>query len=100
VADQFDEIWENLPDGQALCALINADRGWLMYLRENGDSGFTSRNPDYYGPKDATIEYVLSNGQHDLYPASWALPISVIRLALEHFRQKHERPPFVTWHED
>jgi hypothetical protein len=63
----FEETWVQSPDGQALCALINGDRGWLMYLREEGDSGFSSRNPDYDGPAEAQIEYRLSNGQHDLY---------------------------------
>ena len=96
----FAEVWVESPDGQSLCALINGDHGWLMYLRENGDSGFSSRNPDYDGPTNATIEYRLNNGQCDLYPASWALPISEIRRALDYFECEHRRPPFVTWHED
>lgn len=98
--DAFDEVWLKSPDGQILCALINGDRGWLMYLREEGDSGFSSRNPSYDGPPGARIEYRLSNGQHDFYPASWALPIEEVRQALEYFEQKHQRPPFVVWHED
>jgi hypothetical protein len=36
----YEEVWVRLPDGQSLCALINGDWGWLMYLREEGDSGF------------------------------------------------------------
>jgi hypothetical protein len=100
VESPFDEVWVQSPDGQALCALINGDRGWLMYLREEGDSGFSSRNPDYDGPPDAQIEYRLNNGQHDLYPASWALPIAEVRRALEYFEREHRRPPFVVWHED
>jgi hypothetical protein len=99
-ADGFREIWENEPDGRALCALINGDLGWLMYLREEGDSGFSSRNPDYAGDEDATIEYRLSNGQVDEYPASWALPVAVVERALAHFRETGERAPFVTWHAD
>jgi hypothetical protein len=96
----FDEVWVDSPDGQALCALINGDRGWLIYLREAGDSGFHSYNPAYDGPPDAVIEYGLSNGQHDVYPASWALPVAEVRRALEYFEREHERPPFVAWHED
>jgi hypothetical protein len=41
------------PEGPILCALINGELGWLMYLREEGDSGFSSRNPNYDGPADA-----------------------------------------------
>ncbi len=83
-----------------LCALINGDLGWLMYLREEGDSGFSSRNPNYVGPLDAQIEYRLNNGQRDLYPASWALPLKEVRRAIEYFKLEHQRPPFIVWHED
>ena len=31
---RFDEVWVEMPDGQAMCALINGDLGWLMYLRD------------------------------------------------------------------
>lgn len=95
----FDEVWVQLPDGQALCALINGDRGWLMYLREEGDAGFSSCNPEYDGPPGAEIEYYLSNGQRDVYPASWALPIAEVRRALEYFERERRRPPCVVWHE-
>jgi hypothetical protein len=99
-ADRFREVWEHKPDGRALCALINGDLGWLMYLREEGDSGFSSRNADYAGAEDATIEYRLSNGQVDEYPASWALPVAIVERALAHFRKTGDRAPFVTWHAD
>ena len=96
----FDEIWVNTDDGQALCALINGGVGWLMYLRTAGDAGFSSRNPDYTGAPDQMIPYVLGNGQRDEFPASWALPIEVVRQALEHFRRTGRRPEFVRWHDD
>ncbi len=71
-----------------------------MHLRENGDSGFSSRNPEYDGPAGAEIEYRLNNGQHDLYPASWALPVETLHRALEYFERERCRPPFICWHED
>src|SRR5205823_1847555 len=86
VESPYEEVWLRSPNGQSLCALVNGDRGWLMFLREDGDSGFSSRNPDYNGPPDAQIEYELNNGQHDFYPASWALPIAEVRRALVYFR--------------
>lgn len=100
VEPPFAEIWATSPNGKALCALINGDLGWLMYLREEGDSGFSSRNPEYAGPEDATIEYCLSNGQHDFYPASWALPISEVRRALDYFEHEQQPPPFIIWNKD
>jgi len=94
------EIWAKSPDGQSLCALINGNVGWLMYLRTIGDAGFSSRNPNYSGPESATIEYFLSNGQRDEFPASWALPIFEIRRALKYFRENNRPPPFINWHND
>ena len=96
----FDEIWVQAKDGQSLCALINGDMGWLMYLREPGDAGFSSRNPDYAGPADAMLEYYLSNGQRDVYPLSWALPIDVVRRAIECFEREEKPPLFIMWNND
>jgi hypothetical protein len=94
------EIWAKAPDGQALCALVNGDVGWLMYQRTPDDAGFSSRNPRYSGPDDATVEYVLANGQRDRYPASWALPLAEIHRALEYFRENRRLPPFIVWKEN
>ena len=94
------EIRVEAPNGSSLCALINGDLGWLMFLRAPGDAGFSSRNPGYVGAPDATISYVLSNGQVDSYPASWALPVATVEQALFFFR-RHARPPtYITWHND
>jgi ribosomal protein L7/L12 len=115
---QFREIWVSVdPGGPSLCALMNTNVGWLMYLRHNeGDTGFSSRNPTYdesdtlgglafdgrYGREHLpVITYRWSNGMEEEFPASWALPESDITRALEYFVE-HEgrRPPFVQWHDD
>jgi hypothetical protein len=94
------ELWYHATPDQSLCALINGNVGWLMYLRESGDAGFSSRNPNYSGSADTMIEFVLSNGQQDLYPASWVLPLPVIMQAVTYF-QSHGLPaPFITWNND
>jgi hypothetical protein len=47
------------------------------------------------------IEYRLSNGQVDQYPASWALPEQEIMRALEYFVEyQGGRAPFVRRHSD
>ena len=97
---KYREIVEITPDGQSLTALINADVGWLMYMRKSGDAGFSSRNPHYAGCPDVMIEYVLANGQHDEYPASWALPIAEVLKAVAYFREHRRPPPFIAWHND
>ena len=99
-SSRYSEVWEHTPDGKALCALINGDMGWLLYLRGQGDAGFSSRNPSYSGPPDAAIEYYLSNGQRDEYPAAWALPLADIQRALAYFREHAQPPPFIAWHND
>src|SRR5918996_4002273 len=65
----FAEVWVMHGRFPALCALLNGDRGWLTCLRAEGDAGFSSRNPGYAGPPDAEIEFTLSTGQVDRYPA-------------------------------
>lgn len=97
---QYREIWIEGPHGQQLCALINGELGWLMYLREPGDAGMSSRNPDYAGPEAATIDYLLENGQRDEYPASWALPVATLQRAIDAFRADGLPPAFVLWHRD
>jgi hypothetical protein len=96
----YREVWLESPSGSLLCALINGGVGWLMYLRERGDAGFSSRNPEYVGSPDEMVEYELSNGQVDEYPRAWAYPIEVVGRALEHFRQTGMPPTFIEWYND
>ncbi len=99
--NQFREIWIELPDGQSLCALMNGDIGWLMYLRhKDGDAGFSSRNPNYEGDPGAMVDYRLDNGQIDEYPREWALPLATVEKALAFFELNHSPPPFISWHND
>jgi hypothetical protein len=99
--EQFREICVSLDQGgPSLLALLNGDLGWLMYLRhDDGDPGFSSRNPAFetsdVAPSDRVfvsrfrgalvpvIRYRLSNGQVDEYPASWALPARDVMRALD-----------------
>jgi len=118
-AEQFREIWVSVDQGgPSLAALLNGNIGWLMYLRHNnGDTGFSSRNPTFEDSNAAhnslafvsrfngelvpVIKYRLSNGQVDQYPASWALPEQEIMCALEYFvEHEGDRAPFVHWHDD
>jgi|SRR6266700_2936453 len=94
------EVWVNRKDGQAMCALINGELGWLMYLRHEGDAGFSSRNSTYQGSPDVVRGYFLANGQYDEYPLSWALPVKEVRRALVYFETEGKPPPWVAWHND
>ena len=97
---QFLELWVDGTSGSSMCALLNGARGWLMYLRQEEDAGFSSRAPNYKGPSDAVITYQLANGQTDEYPACWALDASEIARALEHFVATGNPPDWIHWHND
>ena len=96
----YKEKWIEIDDGQSMCALINGNNGWLMYLRFSGDAGFSSRNPCYSGDENSVMEFYLDNGQLDEYPLSWVLPIEDIEKALAFFEREKKPPTFITWHND
>lgn len=97
----YKEIWiYSDEDEQSMTALINGNYGWLMYLSEEESAGFSSRNPDYKGNKDETMEFYLSSGQRDEYPLSWILPVEQVEKAIDYFQKYYKIPPFITWHDD
>lgn len=95
---QFKEIWLQADNDTRLCALINGEVGWLMFLRNECDAGFSSRNPAIDSVRD--IEFELSNGQLDTYPENWTYPIDIIAAALKSYLVDGERPDQVKWHDD
>lgn len=102
VLDDFDarehfEVWLNVKDGPALCMLRHADAALLMYLRHEGDSGCMSiGNPEAHG----TIQFGLSNGQVDEYPAARCLDIEDCYKALAYFFVNEGlRPDSIKWQE-
>lgn len=98
---QFAEIWmQHAADSPSISALINGEAAWLMYLRFEGDAGFSTRNPNYAGPPKAKIEYYLSNGQRDEYPASWNITTNEAMRALEYYFLKEDKAPWLEWHEE
>ena len=96
--DGYKEICvSNDEDEQSMTALTNGEFGWLMYLREDGDAGFSSRNPDYRGEAAETMDFYLSNGQLDEYPLAWVLPIKQIERALDYFEKHRRLPESIIW---
>ena len=94
------EVWVMHGQFPALCALLNGDRGWLTCLRAEGDAGFSSRNPGYSGPLDAEIEFMLSTGQLDRYPASWTYSRADVLAAVRLFADTRRCPPGLSWSND
>jgi hypothetical protein len=81
-------------------SIINGEAAWLMYVRHEGDAGFSTRNRQYAGPEKAVIEYCLSNGQRDEYPASWNITAAEALRGLEYFLKEEVMAPWLHWHDD
>jgi len=98
---QFSEVWmQHAADWPAMGALINGEAAWLMYVRYEGDAGFSTRNAQYAGPEKAVIEYYLSNGQRDEYPAAWNITTAEAFRGLEYFFEEEGMAPWLQWHEE
>lgn len=96
------EVWIELGEESepCLCILVSEELGWLMYLREVEDPGFSSRNPAYEGPSDAMRSFRLSNGQVDEYPVAWCFPLDVLKAASLVFLETGERSTEVDWFDE
>ena len=92
------ELWlSQVPEGPSLCMLRNGEHAFLMYLRFREDSGFVSQGAS---AMEDEAEYVLSNGQVDVYPMAWCIPVEQCYQALAYFFVNDGlRPEFVAWHE-
>jgi hypothetical protein len=71
----------------------------MRFLCWEGDAGFSTRNPKYAGPPKA-VEYYLSNGQRDEYPASWNITTTEALRALEYFLAEENMAPWLHWHKN
>jgi hypothetical protein len=90
------EIWLSFePDGPRMAMFRNFENAFLMYLKSPDDSGMVSfANAGCAG----LVDYCLSNGQQDQYPASWSIPVSLCAKAIRQFVHNHgEQPECVTW---
>jgi len=104
--EKYLDVWVGHLKGSSLTALINGERGWLLWINEKYPAGFGSRNPHYTGLLEAKIESregtfpaACSEGiKKDEYPANWAIPRGEIALALHYFCKTGERTPDVHWH--
>lgn len=98
---QFSEVWMQHPaDWPVIGALVNGESAWLTFVRHEGNAGFSTRNTKYAGPTKERIEYYLSNGQRDEYPASWNVTTAEALRALEYFLEQADMAPWLTWEDD
>jgi hypothetical protein len=96
--DLYDEEGEEGPFFST-SVFTSKERAFLMYFGFEGDPAFSSYDPTYTGPPEATCDFQLSNGQIDVYPASWTVPIDDAFRALEYTFLYREPAPWVPWRE-
>ena len=99
-AGPIEELHLESPGGERLLALINGDRGLLLYARHVGDPGFVSLNPEFSGWPDDLVAFRLNNGQVDSYPGEHVISAVLVREAIEYFKRTRRPPTFVTWLND
>lgn len=92
------EIWLESDAGPRLCVLKSGGVAFLMFLREKGDAGMSSRGAESSG--GSATEFTLSNGQADEYPTGWCVPFDAARRAAEYFWFHRAPAPFIDWHDD
>lgn len=97
---EFAEIRVDRGRFPSLGVLVHDHSACLMYLRYDGDAGFSSRNMAYSGPRDLMIEFMLSNGQVDEHSASWAYPTETAFDALFAFAREGRVPHSMAWFND
>lgn len=98
---EFAEIWLSLnkQDTPSLCILVNKERAFVMYLRYNGDVGYTSRDLTKSNTTEK-IDFYLANGQLDKYPLFSTIPIQDAIKALQYFYLHQNMDPIITWYND
>jgi ribosome maturation factor RimP len=87
-------------EGESMTALFTGGQAVLFLTGEEGEPGFSSRNPRFKGSPDARLAFTLSNGQEDEYPASWAVSGEDATRGLEHWFFTGQRPSFIHWHDE
>jgi hypothetical protein len=75
----------------SILTLINDEYGWMLFFRYDGDAGFHTINKNYDGNDFDVLEYYLSNGQLDEYPAKYTL---------KEFILTRKVPEYIDWIND
>jgi hypothetical protein len=97
---QYAEIWLRVGNTLALAMFVNGTSAWLMFLLNQDEECYHTSNPEFEGDAASTIDYYLSNGQHDIYPAAWAIGTDAAMLGMKHFFGTGRRSSGLSWVRD
>jgi len=94
------DLHEILISGHAdssMTVLTSENGALLMFLREKGNSGFTSRSRT--NEKKDLVDFKLSNGQLDEYPTNWLVGHEEARRAIVEYKTG-QRLDTINWMEE
>jgi len=97
--NKYSEIWIEGHGEATLNCLLNESNAILMYLRENGDSGFSSRSGIII-KEEKFQSFLLSNGQIDEYPEKYLISKQSALEALITYFYYGEMDKSITWNEE
>jgi len=96
--DQFCEIWISGFGDSSLTVLMNQDKAFVMYLRNEDDGGFNSLNSEI--ETDEMMDFLLSNGQMDEYPLNFLVDKEFAEKALLEYYKSGEMWNGIKWLEN
>lgn len=97
IEQKYAEIWLSAENSfPSICLLKNGNKAMLMFLRYEGDTGFTSRGNF---PAKPSVEFHLSNGQVDKHPGDWIISYEDAKKAIIHTFETQKKASFIKWHE-
>jgi len=96
---QYAEIWLDYEGKISISLLKNDNWAWLCFFEDNVSRSFHSENPENQKNIE-TLDFVLSNGQSDLYPLAFCYPTPIAYEALHYFFKHQEKADFIQLIED
>lgn len=96
--EEFSEYFINGHGETGIILLMNKISSLAIYIRFDGDSGFTTSNPN--GQNENTQEFILSNGQQDVYTEDMLVNNRNGFEILRYYLLTGEMYPAIEWKEE
>jgi hypothetical protein len=96
---QYLEVWitRNI---ESISMLTNGNIAWLMYIKNEDEECYSTRNSNIDENVETQIDFILSNGQKDFYPKHWTIAKEEALEAIEFFITYGGRSSKVKWQND
>jgi hypothetical protein len=93
------EVWVE-KGTESICMLANGSQAWLMYLLNQDEEFYSTRNPKVDEDTGEYLDFFLANGQGDVYPVSYLIAKEEAIRGMEYFIEHGGRAPWLSWHND